>query len=454
MATWTPTLPGGDGPLYERLIGALDGDIRKGALEAGERLPPQRELAFRLGVSIGTVTRAYAEAERRGLITGHVGRGSFVAGHAAPGESGTIDLARNLPPLAPAGRRLAGALAAMARGANLAGLLDYPPPGGFADQRQAGATWLSRVANLEHLNPERIICCAGAQQGTAIALAALCRPGDAVIAEEASFSGIKTLANHMNYRLIPAEMDGEGLTPDGLARAARASGARAAYVLPVQNPTARVMGAQRRRDLAETARKLDLMLVEDDLYAAYATQLGHPPIAALAPERTAYVGGLSKSLAPGLRVGYVIAPPSLHEATLDALRAIAFSAPGLNGMVAAQWIAGGEAFAIFDEVRAEVAARTALARRMLGPALEATPLAASPHLWLPMEELAAERLAGQALRAGVELTSPRTPTLEGAPVRGLRLCLGGPHDLSQLELGLAAVQAALAVPAAGGRHAV
>jgi DNA-binding transcriptional MocR family regulator len=455
VTTWTPTLAETDAPLYERLIGALAADVEAGALPPGARLPPHRDLAFRLGLSIGTVTRAYAEAERRGLIRGHVGRGSFVAERPDPVTlpAGPIDLARNLPPLEPTARRYPAALAAAARRSDLSVLLDYPPPGGWPEQRRAGAKWLTRSANFEGLSQERVICCAGAQQGVAVALAAACRPGDAVIAEAASFSGIKTLAAHMGYRLVPAQMDGQGLTPGGLERAARSSGAKAVYVLPVQNPTARVMGAERRRDIAATARRLGLMLVEDDLYAAYAAPLGYPPLAALAPDNVIYVGGLSKSLAPGLRTGFVVAPPALNQACLDALRAIAFTAPTLTGLIASQWIESGEAFEIFAEVKAEIAERTALARRRLGAALEAGALAASPHLWLPMDELGAERLAGQLLRDGVEVTPPRSPFLEGVAVSGLRLCLGGARDMAELDRALTVIGAALAAsaaPALGG----
>ena len=128
-----------------------------------------------------------------------------------------------------------------------------------------------------------------------------------MIVEAATFTGIKALAAHMNYRLVAAGMDAEGLTPEALDEAAR-SGARVAYLLPVQNPTARIMGLERRRAIVEVARKRDLMIVEDDLYGAYASELGLPPLAALAPEQVFYVSGLSKSLAPGLRVGHCVPP--------------------------------------------------------------------------------------------------------------------------------------------------
>ncbi|MFZ0269018.1 GntR family transcriptional regulator, partial [Caulobacter sp.] len=91
MAGWTPTLSPGDAPLYERLLDALREDIASGALSDGARLPPQRDLAHRLGLGLGTVTRAYVEAEKAGLVQAHVGRGSFVRGATAARPARTAD---------------------------------------------------------------------------------------------------------------------------------------------------------------------------------------------------------------------------------------------------------------------------------------------------------------------------------------------------------------------------
>ncbi|HEX7759477.1 MAG TPA: winged helix-turn-helix domain-containing protein, partial [Caulobacteraceae bacterium] len=103
---WRPRLPEGDAPVYARLVSALEADIAAGALPPDTRLPTHRQLADDLGLGVGTVTKAYAEAEAKGLITARVGRGSFVAPHRrlrpVPSESGgVIDLGRNLPPMAP-----------------------------------------------------------------------------------------------------------------------------------------------------------------------------------------------------------------------------------------------------------------------------------------------------------------------------------------------------------------
>jgi DNA-binding transcriptional MocR family regulator len=238
-------------------------------------------------------------------------------------------------------------------------------------------------------------------------------------------------------------MDDEGLTPDALARAARDSGARAAYVLPLQNPTGRLMGETRRREIALTARRLDLTLVEDDLFAGHITALGLAPIAAHAPERVYYASGLSKAVAPGLRTGYLVPPPGALQPALEALRALAFGAPTFGSAVATDWIERGEAFEVQAEVTAELTARLTMAREILGPAMEPMARPASSHVWLPMSELDAERVAGQALRQGVEVTSPRPPFLPGIAVDGLRVCLGGPADRAVLAGALRIVRAAL-----------
>jgi DNA-binding transcriptional MocR family regulator len=450
---WIPELTPTAKPLYVRLTDAIVRDIALGRLQPGERLPPQRELAYRLSMSVGAVTRAYADAQRAGLIESHVGRGTVVAAPAA--ADGPVDFSRNLPPLAPAEQALAAGLAQMARRRDLLQHLDYPRGGGAEAPRHAAALWLQRVANFESVTPERIVLCAGAQQGAAVGLAAVCAPGEPVIAEALTFAGIKSIAANARYVLHPAALDAEGLTPDGLEAAAKASGARAAYVQPVQNPTARVMGLERRRGIVATARRLRLTLVEDDLYAAYASSLGLPPLAELAPERVIYVGGLSKSLAPGLRTGFIVPPQGdIYDGVLAALRAVAFGPPALTALIATQWIEDGTAFRILREVCAELSARAALARRLLGPAVEATPMDGPTHLWLPMDELAAEQTAGRALRAGAALTAPRTPCLEGVAPSGLRLCIGGPRRRDDLERGLMAVRASLTQERDDARDAV
>lgn len=442
---WRPRIELGDAPAHQRIVEALAGDIERGALQPGVRLPTQRALAYRLGLGIGTVTRAYSEAGRRGLIDAVVGRGSFVAAATAlpaPGD-GTIDLSRNLAPMAPARAALRAAMASLARRPDLAERLDYAPDRGFAADRRAAAAWLGRAANFPNADPARLIMTAGAQQAIFAALAAASRPGEALIVEQATFHGVKLAAAHAGLRLAPATMDAEGVTPEALAKAASESGARLAYLQTFQNPTGRVMSLARRRAIVAAAAKLGLLLIEDDLYGPIVGALGLPPLAELAPDDVVYVSGFSKSLGPGLRGGWLLPPERLAGAMTESLRVIAFGSPSFSAPIATHWIETGEAFEILAAVRAELAARTGLAARALAGLVEPPAAAAVTHLWAPARELEAERIAGAALRAGVRLTAPVAPFVTGGPVTGLRICLGAAPDVATLERGLAVVAALL-----------
>jgi DNA-binding transcriptional MocR family regulator len=444
---WTPTIPDGDAPLYERLVAVLRADISSGVLAAGVRLPPQRDLAYRLGVGLGTVTRAYVEAERAGLVSAHVGRGSFVnapAEHRPYERDGPINLAQNIAAQAPAGARLPEALARLRRRPDLLEHLTYAPPAGHDTQRRAGAAWLSRTSSYESVDWRRLICCAGAQQGLALALGAVLRPGDVVLTECLAYHGLKTLALHSGWRVRGLAMDGEGLRPDALEEAIVTTGAKVLAVLPtLQNPTGRIMSRARRDAIVAIARKHDVTIVEDDIYGAYADN-APPPFAMLAPERTFHVSGVSKTLAPGLRAGFLVVPAAeTFERVLDAVRVSVYAPPAFGGLIATQWIEDGSADAILAETRDEARIRMAMARDLLGPAMETVYAETAPHIWLPMNELEAERLAGRALRGGAEVTPPSAPVVESGHESGVRVCLGAVPDREVLRRGLEIVAGAL-----------
>jgi DNA-binding transcriptional MocR family regulator len=456
-SSWRPILPQSDAPLHLRLSDALSRDIAAGVLPVGARLPTHRDLAYALKVGVGTVTRAYAEAEARGLIAGQVGRGSFVVGRPAVAVAGPVDLAHNLPPGEPAERaerRFKEALARVSRRADLYENLGYAPPAGLESHRRAGTAWLLRSSGLANLDWRRLLVCPGAQVATSLTLARLCRPGDTLLAEAGSYFVTRTLADYAGYRMRGVAMDGEGLDPEALERAVLATGARVLYTIPtLQNPTGRSMGRARRAEIVRIARAHDLWILEDDVYAACVVQ-PLPPLAALAPERTFYIGGLSKILAPGLRTSYLVAPDIAEaEALARGVRALTYSPPTFGSLIATQWIEDGTADTLAQEVRAEIDARRKLAFQLLGDALELG-AGGAPHVWAPMSELAAERLAGRCLREGVELTPPSAPIIEPSLISGVRLCLGAPRDRATLERALGVVASALRNDAAVGASGV
>jgi DNA-binding transcriptional MocR family regulator len=454
---WVPELAGRAGPLYRAIADCLRDDITSGRLGPGTRLPTHRWLAERLGVTVGTVTRAYSEAARRGLLSGEVGRGTFVR-PAAPAaddtatEAVSLDLAHNHPPL-PAlgalGDALQRTLASLSVRGDLAGLLDYPTDGGRRTHREAGAAWIGRTGL--HADPERVLVCAGSQHALTTVLATLLQPGDVLLTEALTYPGLKALANLLHIRLEGLPLDGDGLRPDALEQACRQGRPSALYCVPtVQNPTGSVMPESRRREIAAIASAHGLAVIEDDIHALLPPE--RPlPIAAFAPERTYYLTSTSKSLAPGLRVGYIFAPPADTSRLAAGVRATTWGAAPLAAEVVSLWTRDGTADALLEARRAEAAARQALAAEALrGAAYDAHPV--GYHLWLHLPEpWRSESFAAQSARRGVTVTPAEAFVVgrDAAP-HAVRLCLGAPRTREALSRGLRLVAETLAgAPDAG-----
>lgn len=447
---WQPKLQPGPMPLYERLVLAMVQDIQEGRLAPGTRLPPQRDLAFRLGVSVGSVTRAYAEAERRGLLSAHVGRGSFVRG-ALPAmpdipslvrrpvegqeRNGPIDLRCNTPPPVPLMADLNAALAAlMARGA-LDPAVQYIQGPGLPSVRKAGARWIAQHYGLD-FDADNLIQCNGGQHGIALVFSSFCAAGDTVLCESSTFYGARMAADHLGLKLRGVQMDHEGLLPEALDRAAAETGSRLLFTLPtLHNPTTRTLPEQRRQEIVAVARARNLLILEDDAYYAYSRRPRQ--IASYAPERTVYLASLSKGICPGFRLAFLALPPDLpRERLMRGIRAFGYCPPALGALVFSQWVADGRIDTIAQAVQAEAAARWALASSMLGKLVAQPGAAHSPHAWLPMPALEAERVTARLLRAGVEVTPPDAAAVSQQADTGLRLCLGAPESQEELRRAL------------------
>lgn len=425
--------------MYLALASAIADDIQAGRLAPGDRLPPQRDLADMLGVTVTTVTRGYAEAARRGLVSGEVGRGTYVRPPAFGPASGArdaalVDLSMNtLLPHAHAGE-ITTRLAALAARGDADRLLNYQPYAGQAEHRAAGAAWLAAAGVA--CDPQEVIVAAGAQHALAIALMALTAPGDVVLAESLTYPGILSLASHLHVQMRGVPIDDEGIVPDALEEAARHSSPRLLYAMPsIQNPTGVVMSRARRRELLEVIERLDLTLIEDDTYGFLAP--GLPPLASSAPDRTIYISSLSKSLAPGLRLGFLRAPRRLIDRLTGALFATVITAVPLMSETAAGMIADGSAARVLEWKRGEIRARQQLARRILR-AHRLHGAATSPHLWIDLphpwnaEDLAeALRRRGVLISPGREFAVDRRRAPESA-----RICLGAPPERQTLERAL------------------
>jgi DNA-binding transcriptional MocR family regulator len=457
MTIWLPHVADRPGPRYRAIADALAEDIRRGAVRPGTRLPTHRELAWKLGLTVGTVTRAYAEAERRGLIAGEVGRGTYVRGaapadvaisYSAP-EAGTqaalIDLSLNFPVIPGHAAELAAALRRLASRADLVDLLPYHPHGGRMPDRVAGAAWIARSALP--VAPEEVAVTAGGQHGIVVCLAAVAAPGDTVLVENLTYPGVKAAAALLGLKLVGVAIDEQGVVPEQLAAACRATGAKALYCMPtLHNPTATVMPAARRRAVAAVAAEHGIPIVEDDCYG-FLVPGAPPPIAALGLAEGLFITSLSKSIAAGQRIGYVAARPARLERVTQAIRATSWMASPLAAAIATDWIGDGTAERMVRERRAEAAARQEMVEQAL-PGARAPDGAVSYHAWLRLPEgWRAEDFVAEARRRGVAVTPPSAfaVTRQAAP-DAVRICYGAAAGREELARGLRILAGLLAEP--------
>ena len=457
MTIWIPDLSKHDGPRYLAIAKALAADVENGRLPPGSRLPTHRDLAYRLGVTVGTVSRAYREAQRNGLTAGEVGRGTYVRGDGDDGKTGPIlaldearrpgliDFSVNLPVMGASSQAFADALAQLARTEGLDQLLEYQPDRGLARHRAAGAKWIERSGVAAP--PERVIVTNGAQHGMHVVFSAIARAGDVVLTESFTYPGMTELADHLGIRVVGVAMDQDGLVPDLLEEACRLHRPRAIYMMAnLQNPTTAVMPEDRRRAIADIARRNEVMLVDDDVYGFLPPERP-PSIAYYAPEITFHVTSLSKSVAPGLRLGHVLAPDGYAARIGAMVRSSCRMAGPVTAEIGTRWIEDGTADRMAQFQCQEVRARQKIAGRYLaGFDYDTKP--DSFHLWLHLPEpwRADEFTAHARARNVIVLPAAFFAVGRTAPPHAVRICLGAVRDRDQVEKGLGILADILAQP--------
>lgn len=447
MTIWSPDLSNQQGPRAQAIVEALAEDIEAGQLKPGTRLPTHRELADKLGVAIGTITRAYMLAQRRGLISGEIGRGTFVrasgettASLAATEDAVSIDLSKNRVIRDARDPLIAEMFSSLSKSSDLSPLFDhYQPAEGSMRHRAVAARWLSR-ADFS-VRPEQILVCSGAQHAMFVALSTLTEPGDTVLTEQFSYPGIKALANLLHLQLQALPVDEHGLRPEAFAEACRAHRGKVLYCIPtIQNPTATVMPEARRREIAGLAREHEVSIVEDDVYG-FLDNEAPPPIAAFAPEHCYYINSTSKSIAPGLRIGYMVAPLHAVSRTASAISSSMWEAAPLMAEMVTRWIEDKTLERVINWKRRETAARQSIARGILGH-LSHRSHKMSCHLWLQLPEpWRSVDFSDRAAARGVKVVPAEAfITGRGAAPQAVRICLLSTQERQQLEKGLNVLQ--------------
>jgi DNA-binding transcriptional MocR family regulator len=383
-------------PLHRQIFDQVVARIEARAFPAGFKLPPSRDLARELGTHRNTVARAYTDLEEAGFVSAGVGRGTFVQAldtlrpvrvnsAANGGEQGAREmpwtslLARsartevteraqrhvrssgrkdviNLARMQPSPDLIPDALLRRCLTHVLAqegpAVLSYPPPQGTLRVRELIARTL--VQRGVPARAEEILVTSGSQQGLDMLTRVLINPGDVVLIEPTTYSGAIDLFSLAGARLVAVPMDDQGPVPEALARFAQPD-VKALYIMPnAHNPTGRTLGAERRRALVSWSQQAGVPIIEDD-YAADLSLGEHtsPPSLRTLSGDVIYLSTFSKCLAPGLRLGYLVAPERLLPMFSAIKRIVDLGASPISQATLAEFIERGYLRVHMQRVRHE-----------------------------------------------------------------------------------------------------
>ncbi|MBC8035623.1 MAG: PLP-dependent aminotransferase family protein [Rhizobiales bacterium] len=446
MTMWRPESALIRRPAYLSLAEQIARAIHDGRLERGSRLPTHRRMADDLALSVQTVSRAYEELIRRGLISGEVGRGSFVQKQRRepdppylPERLGeVIDLSILKPVCEPMHlEKMKQALGWLAENLPASSALSFRPNVVFPRHRAIGVQWL-KTCGLD-VSPQNISLTNGATAGMTVALMSVAPPGSMVATEAIGHHTLVPLASYLGFTLEGLAIDGEGLIPDVLDEACRRSPIRAVFIQPsVINPTATLMSAARREAIATIARKHDIAIIENDVLGPLVENRA-PPVAAFAPERTLYVTSFTKITVPGLRIGYLAAPDRYVAAVANRHLVSNWMATPMVAEIASKWVSDGTAMELVDWQRKALRRRRSIAAEVLGN-ISYRVHADGLHVWLPLPgQQTEESFVSQARLRGVAIAAGGSFRISQAPWRpAVRISLGSTTE-GELRAGLGVV---------------
>ena len=456
----------GEPAKYAGIVRVISGAVAAGGLRPGQRLPPVRDLAWRLGITPGTVARAYAQLTEAGVLTAGVGRGTFVAdGAAAPRvpplapvplpvpvaeppepAAGIVNLqGLRIPELGQAGM-IRRAMVRLAGTATMEQLIGYPSPEREHAGRAAVAGWLDGV-RVGPFSAGQVVLTHGGQAAVVAVMQSVLRgPDPVILTDELSYAGFRAAAQLCRARIVGVPWDAEGPLPDVLDRLARDHSAQLFCTSSeVCNPTTRPTSPARRAEIADVAQRRGLHVLDDDCY-----RLGPARGAsyrALLPGLGWYVTSPSKNLPAALRIGAALAPEGGQAALERSVQAASFGVALPVSLLLAEVLADPAR----PEVTAAVVARVADLVRGAVNRLGAHPVAWRedvPFLWLDLPPgwrvapfLRAAEAAGVSLRGADEFT-----LRDGPAVHAVRLGVNGRIPPEDFDSAVARVARLLDTP--------
>ena len=344
--SWKPNRDELDYPLQISLANYLEKDIINGNLCENIKLPPQRELADFLDLSLSTVTKAYKICEMKGLIYGIVGKGTFVSPNVNSPKTvldknsdlGSIEMGVTLT-FSEHNKIVTNIASKILSQPFAYKHFEFNSPFGTEKQKRVGKLWLSKFGI--NTNERNIAITAGAQNALAIALVSLFNPGDKIVTDTYTYANFIGLANMLNIRLIAVKSDANGMNTESLENLCKTNSIKGIYLMPsCSNPTNITMDINKRIFIAEIIRKYNLILIEDDNYA-FMLKDTIMPISSIVPQQSIYISSISKSISVGIRVAYINFPDEFSKKIEEGIYNLNLTTPSLNVEVITEIISSG-----------------------------------------------------------------------------------------------------------------
>ena len=437
MTMWPPDPAMLQRPVYKSLAETLVQAIEAGEMRSGDRLPTHRQLSSHLGVSVQTVSRAYDELIRQGVVIGEVGRGTFV--RSGRNEARTpflpdsasgkfTDFSMVVPVFEPLHANIMReALTRLGTNLPASAISSFRSSRALQKYNPAALKWL-KACGLD-LPSQRVIMTNGGTSAMTIALMAAASQGDLVVTEELGHHALKPLSRYLGLRIDGLETDNFGVIPSAFARACEKANVRVICLMPTGlSPTATTMPAERREELVKLARRYDVLIVENDAWGPLQTQRP-PPVAAMAPERTFYFTSLTKCLMPGLRFGYLIVPETYEQAAANRHLVTNWMATPLMAEIASWWIEDGTAQYLLHWQQQALGKRNRLAAQKLAD-IDFHASENGMHIWLSLPVSWTEEAFIAEVRSNRIAVAPGSSFEIAETVRkkGVRISLGAEKE--------------------------
>jgi len=424
-------------PKYKVLADYIEAAISSGELLDQQKLPAQRLLADQLAVTHGTVTRAYALAEKRGIVIAKLGAGTYVnTGLIIRETTQCIDFSASMQPMLGQQNILSQAMHELANDSRaLIQMMAYCAVG-INRHKQVFSQWLN-AKGIEN-DPNKLIFTQGAQQGIYTALQALAEPGELVLHEQLCYPGLFKAASVLGLNTASVPLTSEGIDLDKLEKICQTHQVKVLYITPnMQNPTNTRYSNNVLQKLVDLSKEYLFYIIEDDVNYC-PSQYWRPPFQQQAPERIIYLSSLSKYFAGGLRIGYMLAPQTLQSKLSQFIHGQCWMVSTMNFELACRFIESKDYQQNQQKLEQELKYRQQVFIAML-TRHNLTANTGGLNIWLELPlNINMHHLSGLLLAENIKVRTADifTNTNDGAPSNALRIAIGGPDTRQLFDQGV------------------